>query len=179
MKRLFHSPIGDFSSIKLWPDNWVDANPYGNRYELRKGRFAYHTGADLNLNVPQWDSDNNKPVYSIGSGVVTFAKVLRSWGNLIVIAHEDEHGNIICSRYAHMRKIYVNTGDTITPGYELGIIGGNQVGLANHLHFDISHTETLIKNPGHWPGLNRDALIENYIDPLLFLRLHSGAEEFE
>lgn len=172
MDRLFFSPIGEPRSTVIWPTPWFDANPFGSKYELPSRKLAYHTGADLNKNLPQWDSDNNEPVYSIGDGYVTFASELPTWGKVIVIAHENEHGNIICSRYAHLRNVYVAEGQIIDACARIGTIGGSQVGCANHLHFDVSFTEVLTINPGHWPGLNYPSLRQNYLDPLAFLRYH-------
>jgi len=172
MDRLFFSPIGEPKSIEIWPKPWFDANPFGNKYELRPGKFAYHTGADLNKNLPHWDSDNNEPVYSIGNGYVTCAREFNVWGNIVVIAHENEHGRIICSRYAHLREMYVAEGQSIEACTKIGTVGGSQVGYANHLHFDISFTETLVANPRHWPGLSYQSLRQNYLEPLSFLRYH-------
>ena len=64
----FDSPVGteaERRSDKIWPGQWVDANPYLNYYFL-----GYHTGADLNL--PR-DEDRGAPCYSIADGEVTYS----------------------------------------------------------------------------------------------------------
>ncbi len=88
--------------------------------------------------------------YSVGVGtlvvVVSPGKVLRSgmdldpngYGALIEI----EHDNGVISRYGHMSKIFVNSGDIVSAGTVIGETGGNSgdVGSGNsqgpHLHFE-------------------------------------------
>jgi hypothetical protein len=41
-----------------------------------------------------------------------------------------------------------------------------------HLHFDVSFTDVLADNPGHWPGADKAAVIANYRDPMAFLTTH-------
>lgn len=49
---------------------------------------------------------------------------------------------------------------------------------SEHLHFDVSCTDILADNPGHWPGggaEGRASVIANYVDPKQFLRqYHDG-----
>ena len=45
----FDVPMGtpeDRASDKVWPGAWIDATPYGTRYDAT-GKWAIHTGADL------------------------------------------------------------------------------------------------------------------------------------
>jgi murein DD-endopeptidase MepM/ murein hydrolase activator NlpD len=89
---IFYSPIGtreQRQSHQIWPQGWIDAAPYAVIYRVDTPFEAYHTGADLNLNTPTWDRDAHSPVYSMGPGVVTYAKFFSSgWGNLIIVRHE-------------------------------------------------------------------------------------------
>jgi hypothetical protein len=153
----------------VWPPYWIDVNPIGNFYEYGDGFTAYHNGADLNLNNPHWDADRLAPVYAIGNGTVSFAGVLGgTWGNVVVIRHE-EHG--IYSRYAHLDRMQVATGDIVQRGQKIGRIGNAFGQLAYHLHFDISPTNILATNPGHWPGNNLQQVALHYLEPRSFIRL--------
>ena len=52
---LFQAPMGsaeEIASGEIWPGKWMDATPYLTSYAL-----GFHTGADLNLNYPDWDGD--------------------------------------------------------------------------------------------------------------------------
>lgn len=155
---------------------WFDANPYLTVYTFGDPpRTAVHTGADLNCNSPTWDADKGKPVYAIGIGLVTFAELVpapSTWGRLVVIRHQVGDGMTIHSRYGHLAELAVQAGQVVQLGDVLGIIGGAAYGVANHLHFDISYSGVLDGNPTHWPGSNRQAVLDNYLDPKAFLQMH-------
>jgi len=156
--------------------NWFDANPFLNFYEVTPGRFAYHEGADLNLNVPTWDADSDKPVYAIGDGVVTYSQLVpapSTWGRKVVIRHKLPDGSIIHSRYAHLRTLAVQVGDIVLRGRQIGTVGGTEYGFPNHLHFAISHSGILETNPTHWPGTNREAVVANYVNPKAWLQVYN------
>lgn len=157
--------------MREWPGHWVDANGYGNLYELGGGT-AYHTGADLNLNVPHWDADKNAPVYAAADGVVTYAARVpapSTWGRLVVIRHELPEGGRVYTRYAHLGSMLVTAGQTVTKGQQIGTIGGAEFGLPNHLHFDVSPTERLATYPLDWPGMTWSRIERDYTNPLTFI----------
>jgi murein DD-endopeptidase MepM/ murein hydrolase activator NlpD len=165
------APVGtqeERLSGRVWPGEWEDSNPYGTRYSLR-GQIVYHTGADLNLNSPRWNSDAGAPVFSCADGIVVFAGWFNHlWGNLVVIRHNAAGG--FYSRSAHLGKISVAIGDTVHVGQEIGTVGGADVDLPDHLHFDISTSHILFDDPGDWPGADVNRLMRDYTDPKIFLQ---------
>ncbi|RPI31281.1 MAG: hypothetical protein EHM70_11860 [Chloroflexota bacterium] len=170
----FDAPIGTIeerASTKVWPGDWVDANPYCNKYGL-----GYHTGADLNLNKPTFDSDKGKPVYAVADGTVTFAaEVPGSWEGLIVIDHGLlPDGTPVFSRYGHVDSILPKAGDVVTRGQKIAQVGYFGLpGKGNfHLHFDISNTSLLRTNPRHWPKFALDEVRRHYVDPRKFITDH-------
>ena len=178
----YDAPVGtpeERASAKIWPGNWLDANPFGRRYPDSTNSTAFHTGADLNLNIPRWDADRGAPVYAIASGVVTFAGRLPVWGQLIVIRHDpvEPDGNPVWARYAHVGEIQVQAGERVRRGQQLAVIDKPEPpGAPYHLHFDICISGVLEENPGHWPRLDHRALVENYTDPRAFLLAHRPPE---
>lgn len=44
--------------------------------------------------------------------------------------------------------------------------------LPFHLHFDMTHTGLLGKNPQNWPGTNIEMIRAHYIDPLVWIKEH-------
>jgi murein DD-endopeptidase MepM/ murein hydrolase activator NlpD len=150
------------------PGLWSDANPYGSNYLLR-GEQAFHTGGDFNLNSPSWNLDAGAPVYCVADGDVVYAgRYNEAWGNLVVTRHAVRGG--FYARYAHLAEVLVKTGDVVDLGQQIGTVGGADVGLSPHLHFDISRTDVLETKPGDWPGSDWRRLQENYVDPVAFLR---------
>jgi murein DD-endopeptidase MepM/ murein hydrolase activator NlpD len=149
-----------------WPGAWFDANGYGNLYTLN-GKQVYHTGVDLNCNEPGWDADKGAPVFAAANGVVTYAQLVQgsTWGKLVVI----QHGAELFSRYAHLADYTVQPGQTVAKGQQIGIVGGVEYGLPNHLHFDVSPTARLLTYPLDWPGLTWSRIVTDYTEPLAFI----------
>lgn len=80
------------------------------------------------------------PVYAAAEGLVTEASTDGSWnqgyGNQIIV----EHPNGTRTRYAHLAKALVRTGDYVTQGDRIALIGntGNTHGPTGcHLHFEV------------------------------------------
>ncbi len=178
----YDAPVGtaeERRSDRLWPGHWVDAVGFASRYRDGASTTAYHTGADLNLNVPLWDSDRGATVYAIASGTVVFAGRLEIWGQVIVLRHDprDPDGNPLWARYAHVDRVQVRAGDRVRRGQPIAVIGKPEPeGAPYHLHFDLSGTGILEDAPGHWPRLNYSELITHYVDPVAFLQANRPPE---
>ncbi len=177
----YDAPVGtpaERAADKLWPGAWMDANPFGARYQDGANSTAYHTGADLNLNAPRWDSDRGAPVYAIASGTVVYAGQQRIWGNLVVIRHDpmQRDGNPVWARYAHLDQVQVQVGQRVARGQQIAVVGKPEpAGAPYHLHFDICTSGVIEQNPTHWPRLDYQALVDNYTDPRAFLLAHRPA----
>jgi len=168
----FDAPIGtgiERAGTQVWPGRWFDATGYDVLYN---NNSAYHTGADLNLNYPTWDSDALSPVVAAASGVVTTSARFTVWGWIIVIRHDPliTTGQVVYARYAHVTNPIVKVGQRVQRGEQIANVGNADGTQPYHLHFDISPTDILNRVPSHWPKLNRAALLENYIDPRDFVR---------
>lgn len=151
-----------------WPGSWIDATGFGTLYGAT-GKNCYHTGADLNNNKPKFDSDAHAPVYAIADGVVVFAGSLPVWGVVVVVRHP--FGNsAVWSRYAHVEALRVKQGDSVAKGQHLANISNAAGRYPYHLHFDIALID-LGASPGDWPGMQRNRLMRDYLNPVAFLRL--------
>lgn len=173
----FQPPIGteeERNSGSVWPGTWVDATPYLRFYF---GKW-YHTGADLNNNLPRHDADAHAEVYSIGDGVVIYAQLVskKVWGNLIVIDHGMVDGKPLFSRYGHVEAISVTKGQTVKMGQLISRVGNGEGLFAYHLHFDISATEILRTQAGFWPGGDKQGVKAHFVDPLLWLQQHRNVD---
>lgn len=171
----FDSPVAtaaERATDQMWPGKWFDATGFARRYRVGTSAEAYHTGADLNLNDPYWDADAQSPVYAAASGTVTFAGRLTGWGLVIVIRHDPliTNGQVVYTRSAHVLEPRVKVGDRVVRGQQIAKVGNAEGLFPYHLHYDVSPTSILSTQPWHWPKLNRDNLLANYIDPLDFTR---------
>lgn len=100
-------------------------------------RFAwYHPGIDIaNRGLP--------PVLAADSGrVIASGWDGTGYGNMVLI----DHGNGYKTRYGHMSKLYVITGQTVGRGSPIGQMGSTGRSTGPHLHFEIYQNGTRL-NP--------------------------------
>ncbi len=97
--------------------------------------------------VYSWDfnlpgnSDEGKPVLASSQGVLREFGYDNGWGNYVVV----EHGNDICTRYAHMlddSTNHLDAGQDICQGLKLGEIGNTGGSNGAHLHFHFEDCES-------------------------------------
>ncbi len=99
-----------------------------SRFGIRWGRS--HTGIDIVAKGRDCGGDSAK---SAGDGVVIFAQYNGAYGNCVKV----DHGDGIVTLYAHLSRITVKVGDTVSAGDELGKIGSTGRSTGNHLHFEV------------------------------------------
>lgn len=82
-----------------------------------------------------WDiaAPNGTPVKAINKGEVIFAGNLYITGNTVIL----HHGLDFYSSYAHLSKITVKEGETITKGQVIGNVGSTGLSTGPHLHLTI------------------------------------------
>ncbi len=95
-----------------------------SRFGWRDGRN--HNGIDIDLQV--WDT-----VKTAFSGVVRFANWYGSYGRVVVV----RHFNGLETTYAHLHRIKVASGDTITSGVTIGLGGSSGRSTGSHLHWEV------------------------------------------
>lgn len=116
---------------------------YGWRMNPVSGQWAFHSGIDLGAPM-------GTPVLAAKSGVVEFASWGGGYGNLVEISHGSTG-----TRYAHMSSIYVNPGQRVAQGQQIGTVGSTGNSTGPHLHF-----EYLIPGSDGWTALDP----ANYLD---------------
>ncbi len=72
------------------------------------------------------------PVRSVGDGVVEFAGVQGGFGNVVFIKHRNNHTTV----YAHLSRIGVQKGQSVSQGQVLGAVGATGWATGPHLHFE-------------------------------------------
>ncbi|MFI5742305.1 peptidoglycan DD-metalloendopeptidase family protein [Streptomyces anulatus] len=106
---------------------------------------GYHTGSDF-------QAASGTPVLAIGPGTVVSAGNSGSYGNEVVIKHEDG----MYSQYAHQSSLNVSVGQTVTGGQQIGLSGSTGNSTGPHLHFEVRTG----------PSYGSD------VDPVAYLRQH-------
>ena len=101
---------------------------FGSRRSYNQGQYqGYHGGLDFEVRVMSFN------VYAPAAGRVAYTGTMDVRGNTIFI----DHGQGVFSGYAHLREIFVNTGDIVEPGQLIGEIGNTGRVTGPHLHWDI------------------------------------------
>ena len=72
------------------------------------------------------------PVRSVGDGVVEFAGKQNGFGNVVMVKHR---GNSV-TVYAHLSRISVHGGQSISQGQNVGAVGQTGWATGPHLHFE-------------------------------------------
>lgn len=72
------------------------------------------------------------PVRSVGDGVVEFAGVQNGFGNVVMIKHRNNNVTV----YAHLSRINVRGGQSISQGQNVGAVGQTGWATGPHLHFE-------------------------------------------
>ncbi|WP_232962203.1 M23 family metallopeptidase [Paracoccus tegillarcae] len=97
---------------------------YTSGFGRRWGRM--HGGIDMAGPV-------GTPILAPGDGVVTFAGWQSGYGNLIKIKHELGTE----TRYGHLSKIRVKTGQRVSQGERIGDMGNTGRSTGPHLHYEV------------------------------------------
>jgi murein DD-endopeptidase MepM/ murein hydrolase activator NlpD len=99
---------------------------FGTRRDPFLGTMAHHSGIDFR-------APPGAPIYSAGAGTVISAAWNGGYGRMV----EVDHGNGLTTRYAHMSRILVKSGDRVEKGDILGKVGTTGRSTGPHLHFEV------------------------------------------
>lgn len=99
--------------------------PVGDVFGPRGNRF--HAGIDF-------PAPTGAVVGAARSGRVVYAGWSKSgWGTLVVIAH----GSGVRTRYAHLSRVAVKLGESVSTGSTVGYVGATGESTGPHLHFEV------------------------------------------
>lgn len=101
---------------------WPTASHHINQY------FHYgHPGVDIHGVLQD-------PIYAVDDGIVTTSGWNSGgYGNMILI----DHGNGMVTRYGHASVLFVHSGDQVTKGQTIGMVGSTGHSTGPHVHFEV------------------------------------------
>ena len=117
-------------------------SPFGMRFHPVYHEWRLHSGIDLQCTYTD-------TIHAVKDGVVTHAGGAGTYGNIINIKHDS-----FVTGYAHLSRVNVSVGQTVSAGEFIGYCGNTGVGTGAHLHFEIKTSD--------WKG---------HIDPASYLGL--------
>ena len=102
------------------------SSPFGYRIHPVLGIKKLHTGIDI-------PAPTGTPTVAVSSGTVIYSGVQGSYGNTVMIQHDDG----LVSLYAHNSSLVVKVGDQVKKGQVVAKIGSTGRSTGPHLHFEI------------------------------------------
>lgn len=99
---------------------------FGARRNPVTGVNQRHAGVDL-------AAPTGAPVVATGDGVVAFAGPAGNYGLLVAV----DHGNGVQTRYAHLSRLGVRSGQSVRTGDVVGLVGSTGRSTGPHLHYEI------------------------------------------
>jgi len=99
---------------------------FGKRRDPINGRTRSHNGQDL-------AGPPGTPILATGDGTVIFAGRQSGFGNMIKIRHAFGYETL----YAHLNRINVKTGQSVSRGDVIGGMGSTGRSTGTHLHYEI------------------------------------------
>jgi murein DD-endopeptidase MepM/ murein hydrolase activator NlpD len=117
LRRSFLSSPVEFSRI---------SSGFSMRFHPVLQTWRAHNGTDF-------AAPTGTPARTIGDGVVEFAGVQNGFGNVVFIKHRNNMETV----YAHLSKINVQVGQSVTQGQNIGLVGATGWATGPHLHFEV------------------------------------------
>ena len=151
----YGSMLGKMDSVKrtvpaIWPicgDTGHISTTFGNNPNPFTGQSYFHTGIDCSTY-----RSGDLIIATGGRQVVIFAGVEGGYGRCVVIAHA--YGYL--TRYGHMERILVHSGQTVKQGQGIGILGNTGVSTGPHTHYEVIMGSAGYLDPTDylWEGAN-------------------------
>ncbi len=114
------------STPSIWPtDGWI-SSPFGYRTSPFTGIREFHSGLDIS-------SATGSPIYAPARGEVIQADRDGSYGLSIAL----NHASGVITKYAHLHRVAVKKGQTVTRGELIGYVGSTGRSTGPHLHYEV------------------------------------------
>ncbi len=141
-------PQDSYEGLTLRVDHYVDTiqsvplgapvrgtitSRFGGRLDPINGQPAFHSGVDIRNNP-------GAKIVAPAGGFVVASGYDNGHGNFIVV----DHGNRFQTSYFHLQKGFVKTGDAVTRGQGIGLVGNSGRSTGAHLHYEIKYRDKLI-----------------------------------
>jgi murein DD-endopeptidase MepM/ murein hydrolase activator NlpD len=99
---------------------------FGSRVHPISGKIKHHAGMDIAMPA-------GSPVYATGDGYISFAGWSGGYGILIKVQHPFGYE----TRFGHLSRIAVMSGQYIRKGTLIGFVGSTGQSTGPHLHYEI------------------------------------------
>jgi murein DD-endopeptidase MepM/ murein hydrolase activator NlpD len=123
----------------MWPVAGQISSRFGDtRLNADAGGPRPHRGMDIS-------APTGTPIVAPADGVIRFVGQGLDLGRLIII----DHGYGFSTKYGHLKKYFVQTGDKVRKGQTIGAVGSSGTSTGPHLHYEV-HIHDRPVNPADY-----------------------------
>ncbi len=139
IKRVYATPNLRPANGQLVSGFGYRPSPFTTGLLSRNGHtVSFHAGVDI-------AGAENSEIYATANGIVTFAAMRGSWGNLVIIDHDYGYETY----YSHLSGFAVSSGEGVRRGQIIGYMGSTGRATGTHLHYEVRiHGQPV--NPVHF-----------------------------
>jgi murein DD-endopeptidase MepM/ murein hydrolase activator NlpD len=127
-KGAYYRPNGD-SLRRAYLSSPVEFTRVSSGFAMRMhpilNSWRQHNGVD-------YAAPTGTTVRVVGDGTVEFAGTQNGYGNIVIVNHRNNQQ----TAYAHLSRIDVKAGQTLTQGQSVGAVGSSGWATGPHLHFE-------------------------------------------
>jgi len=120
---VFSHPILTLESVTF-------SSPFGMRNDPIRNRPAWHRGVDIGGEI-------GAAIYTPADAIVTYAGTKAGYGKMVDVELSD--GRKL--RFAHLNEVTVTSGQAVSAGDEIGLMGSSGRNRPAHLHLELRLAE--------------------------------------
>ncbi|HEY9405645.1 MAG TPA: M23 family metallopeptidase [Pyrinomonadaceae bacterium] len=142
--RTYESALRERARVpSIWPVAGGEAtDSFGGRRDPFGGSSSeFHSGQDIS-------AERGTPVYAAGIATVKFAGTQSGYGQIVIL----DHGDGITTRYGHLSKIEVVSGQQLARGEVIGRVGSTGRSTGPHLHYEVRINEEPVNPRAYLPA---------------------------
>ncbi|MDA8426782.1 MAG: M23 family metallopeptidase [Treponema sp.] len=125
--------------------------PFGPEPNPFTGEMYFHTGIDCST------YRTGDPIVATADGTVEFAGVDGGYGRCVYM----KHANGYYTRYGHMERILVYTGQKVKQGQVIGLIGMTGVATGPHVHYEVIIGSAYVDPMGYfWSNAQANPIVQ-------------------
>lgn len=120
--------VSDSGGRFCWPtpSTTYITSPFGTRFHPVQKRNKTHTGIDIG-------AGHGASIVAAEAGTVLRAGWNSGYGNYVVI----DHGGGVQTLYGHCSALMVQSGQSVSRGQKIALVGSTGVSTGPHLHFEV------------------------------------------
>lgn len=123
---------------------------WGNRFHPIYHSMMFHYGLDIANKI-------GTPVYATAAGTIAYNGYDQYYGRVIKISHGKDYE----TRYAHLFRSTVLTGDAVKRGQIIGYIGDSGLSTGPHLHYEIIANGQKVNPSSYLNRLNNNLITKH------------------